>query len=328
MTEMELHLQPCKKSPRVSKNAGGAGGGGGGGAAGRTAPNRRDKNYHTALRAAVADKQRYFMHDGVFQDSSNGKRVEIQAEAAENETDSVYSGCHSPARDRSAQPVPTIVARAAHQAACRENCIDSGATKSIAHTSQAYAQLVATATCIITATGARTGPARKVELALRCRATQGALHTLKVPDTVFLPEIDVTLLSFGQLLELGYQPVLKRAGGYLLTPQGARLALQRRSPQDPWELPEESGCAEVPGMAELGVGSTPRNLQAPSQLAKSCNPFDVLGLAGTEEQDEEESAPRGKMSEASADDHSLVAGWHSKLAHCSTRKLLKIARSR
>ena len=141
----------------------------------------------------------------------------------------------------------------------------------------------------------------------------------------------MTLLPFGQLLELGYLPVFKRAGGYLLTPQGARLALQRRSPQDPWELPEESSWAEVPGRAGLGAGLTPRNLQAPTQLAKSSNLFDVLGLAGTEEEDEEESELRttpGEKSKASAKDHSLVADWHSKQAHCWTRTLLKLARSR
>jgi len=154
-----------------------------------------------------------------------------------------------------------------------------------------------------------------------------------VPDTLFSPEMKVTLLSFRQLLEIGYQSVLKRAAVYLLTPQGARIALRRSSPQDPWQLPEENGWAEVPGRAGLGAGSGPRDLQAPTQLAKSSNPFDVLGLAGTE--DEEEAAPRttrsatpGEKSRASAKDHSLVADWHSKLAHCSTRKLLKMARSR
>ena len=154
-----------------------------------------------------------------------------QAGAAENETDSEYSACHFPARVRSAKPASPFVARAAHQAARCENCIDSGAT----------AQLAATATCIITATGARTGPVSKGELVLRCRTTRGELHSLRVPDTLFSPEIDVTLLSFGQLLVLGYEPVLKRAGGNLLTPQGARIALRRSSPQDLWELPEENG---------------------------------------------------------------------------------------
>ena len=185
------------------------------------------------------------MHDGVFHDSSNGKRIESQAGAAENATDLEYSGCHSPARARSAKPalpkpVPPIVACASHQAAHRENCIYSCAKQSMAHTSQASAQLRATATCTITATGARTGSVSKGELVLRCWTTQGELHILRVPDTLFSPEINVTLLPFGQLLELGYQPVLKRTGGFLLTPQGACLALQRRSPQDPWELPEES----------------------------------------------------------------------------------------
>jgi hypothetical protein len=152
-----------------------------------------------------------------------------------------------------------------------------------------------------------------------------------VPDTLFSPEIDVTLLSFGQLLELGYEPVLKRAGGYLLSPQGARIALLRSSPQDPWELPEENGWAEVPVRAELGARSGPRDLRVPTQLIKNSNPFDVLGLAGTEEEEEEappgEKSP-GEKSRASAKDHSLVADWHSKLAHCSTQKLLKMARSR
>jgi hypothetical protein len=143
----------------------------------------------------------------------------------------------------------------------------------------------------------------------------------------------VTLLSFGQLLELGYEPVLKGGGGYLLTPQGARIALRRSSPQNSWELPEENGWAEVPGRAEMGAGMGSWDHQPPTKVATSCNPFDVLGLAGTEEEEEEEalgekSATPGEKSRASAKDHSLVAEWHSKMAHCSTRKLLKMARSR
>ncbi|KAJ1469607.1 hypothetical protein T484DRAFT_1851131 [Baffinella frigidus] len=63
----------------------------------------RDTNYHEALRAAVADKQRYFMHDGVFHDSSDGKGVGSQAGAVEDESESDYSGCHAPARARSAR---------------------------------------------------------------------------------------------------------------------------------------------------------------------------------------------------------------------------------
>ena len=100
----------------------------------------------------------------------------------------------------------------------------------MAHNSQASSQLAATATCIITAIGARTGPASKGELVVRCRTTSGERHTLRVPNTLFPPEIDVTLLSCGQLLELGYLPMLKRAGGYLLMPQGARIAPRRSSP--------------------------------------------------------------------------------------------------
>ena len=100
----------------------------------------------------------------------------------------------------------------------------------MAHTPQASAQLAATATCIITATGAWTGLDSKGELVLRRRTTQGELHTLRMPDTLLPPESVVTLLCFGQLLELGYQPVLKRASCYMLTPQGARLAIQLVGP--------------------------------------------------------------------------------------------------
>ena len=112
--------------------------------------------------------------------------------------------------------------------------MDSGATQSMSHVSQASSQLAATATRIIIATGARTGPVSKGKLVLRCRTTRGKRHTLRVPDTLFSPEIDVTLFSFGQLLELGYQPVLKRAEGY-----------PRRSYRAPAQL--SSSFAGAPG---------------------------------------------------------------------------------
>ena len=106
-----------------------------------------------------------------------------------------------------------------------------------------------------------------------------------------------------------------------MTPQGARIAPRRSSPQDSCDLPEENDWTEVLGRAKLEAGVGSRDLQAPTKLAKNCNPSDVLGLAGTEE--EEEEAPRtpraatpGEKSRASAEDHSLVADWHSKLAHC------------
>ena len=183
------HLAVCGKNPR-NKAAGGGGGvprGGGG--------DRRDKTFHKALRAAVADKQRYFKHDGVFHNSSDGKHVGSEAGTAENESDSEYPGCLSPARACTAKPASPLATHAARRTARRENCIDSGATQRMAHNSQASSPLAATSTCIITATGARTGPASKGELAVRCRTTSGEQHTLRVPNTLFSPEIDVTITS-------------------------------------------------------------------------------------------------------------------------------------
>ena len=62
-----------------------------------------------------------------------------------------------------------------------------------------------------------------------------------MPDADYSSELTQTLLSFGDLLDLGYLPVLEIHGGYLRTPQGDHLAL-RRKPKGGWLLPQYGRC--------------------------------------------------------------------------------------
>ena len=120
----------------------------------------------------------------------------------------------------------------------RDVIIDSGAGTTSAHPSQASSPLKGgTNTVLITATGAATAQVSTGPLVLQCLTTRGEPHTLRFPDALYSSEIAETLLSFGDLLDLGYLPVLEIHGGHLRTPQGDHLALHR-TPTGGWLLPQ------------------------------------------------------------------------------------------
>jgi hypothetical protein len=224
--------------------------------------------------------------------------------------------------------------------------VDSGAGRVITNDVRgAHGALQPSKLRVRSATGI-TAPVQTGIYALRTQTWDGMPCTLRFPDSLFSSEVGSTLISYNELLRLGFIVTLLESGGTVTSPEGVTIRLDKK-PDGLWAFPPP---AEVPSSTWQQPRRSGRVLKGSDTKGirtVECYPSLVIDEPSMAEEDEEtqgESTRPESQGESQGEPVAAMLGertgkklntirqvrdalrWHRTLNHPNSRRLLRMSR--